>query len=296
MNYSLYYDIFVSDSQQQPHHPYTENAPLIPPNETILMVQNEYPLVRDTFSYYDYAPQQQQRDMPIAQNKKLKQKITALAILFTYAVLLAEYLINPHTLYRINGKTIIMPPCIVIEPYVGYNIFLFGLPLATFMHLKLSLYQYHRKYGFLVFMEFIMATIIVSYDKIRKVHNADTLLLLVTTFLIILDFTDRKNKHWAISYFLVFIAITITMTVYDYIEKPKQDDYNNAHSIIYLLVFVLWVAFQWPLCTEYTMPPNGYEFYLAPLVFASGITIVALSNMYPHWEYFAKNDSRPWHS
>ena len=65
---------------------------------------------------------------PITFNDSLKQKLTSFAIITVYITLLIEYIINPHSIY--NG--IIMPPCVVLETYIAYNIFIIGVPLAIF--------------------------------------------------------------------------------------------------------------------------------------------------------------------
>ena len=280
-NTSTYYYYYYDFS-----YPFNNRAPV---STSLTTLNNPQQREENTAINYD------NHHIPISQNKPLKQKITAFAIFFTYAVLTVEYFINPHSIYtpKNNGERVIMPPCVVIEPYVGYNIFLLGLPLASFMHLKLSLYQYHCKYGFLVFMEFIMATIIMSYDKIKKIHSADTLLLILATFFIMLDFTNRKNICYPISYFISFIILSICILTYDYVNKTHPQQYDNFHNIIYLTAFVLWVAFQWPLCTEYTASPNGYETYLGFIVFVSGLITVVLSNVYPNWQFFFEKRFSP---
>jgi hypothetical protein len=231
---------------------------------------------------------------PIATNKPLKQKLVGASLFVIYSVLLTEYILNPHSLFNTKeeGGTVFLPPCLIVEPYIGYNIFLFGLPLAIFLHVKLSVYQYHKQFGFLVFLEFILATIILSYDQIRGIHSGVSYLIIITTAMLMFDM-DSKG-FWIRVYCIVFLCAFILVLVGHLYEQKDKLISDNFIGIMYLVAFVLWVGSQWPLCTEFQEKPRGYDSCFSAIVSVTALSLIIVSNVYPEWGFIAKNKVKPW--
>ena len=248
---------------------------------------------------YDNNPE----NTPITFNQDLKKRLTTGAILTVYLALFIEYIINPHSIYN----NIIMPPCIVLESYIGYNIFIIGVPLAIFLHIKMSNYQYFGYYGILATVEFVMATIILSFDKIRAIHGLITIFLLVVTGVQIMDYEfDRsmslfenvvsvQNNFFSILYFGYIVLSAVTLSVYWAVNDVEQGHLDNFTDIVYILTMVVWIATQWVICVSLSnRKPYGLDLHFGILFIVLSFILVALSNEYPGWHLFALNEKRPW--
>jgi len=246
--------------------------------------------------------------IPVTFNSELKRKLTLASICIVYAAFFIEYCLNPHSFYQLNGVKTIMPPCMVLETYISYNIFVVGVPLAVFLHIKMSNYQYFGYYGILATLEFAMAAIILAFDKIRSIHGSVTLMLLIITGIQIVDheldssttlYQNIKSGRafYSIAYFSYLLICAIALSAYWEASGVEQGHLDNVTNTAYILTMVVWIAVQWLVCVVLSdKPPYGLDFKFGILFILLSALLVALSNEFPQWHAFALNKKRPWES
>lgn len=269
--------------------------------------------------------------VPLAQNRALKHKLISTSIFVALAVLVVEYSLNPHAIVETREPVwagnrtylTLSPPCIAVEPYVAYNIFMLGVPLAIFLHVKLAIFNLCGQIGLCTCTEAFFVLITLSFDEIRSFHALNCFFLLLNAICIfamldagesmaressilcmipngslvyIAKVDTRKwwRRWWRTCIFALPVAsVALFVGIYDGIYGYSWSQLSTPVSAGYAGCFCWWILMQYSLVHSDTPPASASIDVFVASVFAIA-TLVTMITIHEWPDMFKGNERRPW--
>lgn len=238
--------------------------------------------------------------VPLANNTRMKGLLVLPSIAFGIAVLITEYWLNPHTVAHVRFPTlnetadVLVPPCIAVEPYIGYNIFLLGIPIAIFLHVKLAIFNLYGHLGLVPCMEAAYVLIVLSFNEIRSFHTVDCMLLLCCALCIFYMLDNGASEGWRRLFFAApVLAVAIGVGCFIAWANYDPSQMNTPVSLAYIFLFGFWILSQWMLIySSQVDPASRLDTWFGGLnALAVAATVVTI---YLMPELFYGNAIRPW--